>query len=824
MKSIIIDLKLARRMMRKNPFQTTVIIFVLALGIGANCAIFSYLNILLVKPLPYKETARLVSIFSRNEKYKNYMSLQTEQLPEIEKQNHVFEKMAYWSPQLFGALRNGRERVTLAIWQVSKDTLRGLDVKPTVGRVFLPEDYAPGGSLVVMLPYSLWQKEYGGSKDVLGKSLPVGKFSYTIAGVLPSGFCLPGLDCTAIANKSNMQQLIAPWRKENFMGGMIGFGGGKSLTSKSISNNLAWLKPGITPQQAQQEMSRIASGFRAQGMESARESSFYVNDLSGPAPKDLQGANESPLLLFLAIGLISIIICANVTNLLLAKALQREKEMAVRVVLGASRLRLIRQLLVESLLLGLLGGGAGILVAKWIYALIDFFGHNALDHAYRFNLDLTVLLYTLVLSLLTGVIFGLIPAWQVSRVHISNSLKESSSQISTSRSKRRLQKMLVFGEIAISMVLLVGAGLLVRSMIEIANVDYGIDTNNLITARLAFTEEEHIPAVEGKTDYYAHLLEHFEKLPGVTGVCLGEDSPLTFGTNLAGGAASVNGIELGPDATILGKPITPGYFNTLGAGLRRGREFTFADRLNAPLVAIINESMAERFWGTKDPIGSQIKIEAKHYTVVGVAPNIRESYARASIGNQMYYPLYQDALQTEYTLILKTGVKPESFIKNLKASLAAFDPRLTAVQITTLRQDLTAKIAEKQLSLLLANGMALLALVLSLSGLYASLSSFVTQHAREMGIRIAMGAEQRDILRMVLGQSLGLTAAGVGVGLAGSWAVTRLISHHLFHVTPTDPMTYAIVTIVFFVTVLAASYLPARRASRIDPIEVLRWE
>ncbi|HYG10021.1 MAG TPA: ABC transporter permease [Pyrinomonadaceae bacterium] len=805
------DLSYGLRMLLKNPGFTLVAVIALALGIGANSAIFSVVNTVLLRPLPYQDPERLVMVWEDDTKggyprdtpsAANYADWRD--------QNQVFEGMAAMANMSFNLTGTG-EPERLDGRRVSANLFPLLGVEPQLGRAFLPEEDQPGGNRVVVLSHGLWQRRFGSDANIKGKSLTLNGESYTVVGVMPPHFQFPSRD----------DELWVP----------IAF------TSEEAANRgrhylqvVARMKPGVTLEQAQAEMNTIAARLQQQYPAQNTGLGATVTSLHEHVVGDIKPAL---LVLLGAVGFVLLIACANVANLLLARAAVRQKEISIRVALGASRLRLIRQFLTESILLAALGGGVGLLLSLWGVSLLKAFIPENIAQARDISIDGRVLLFTLFVSLLTGLIFGLAPAAQASNFNLNETLKEGGRDSAAGSRGNRIRGLLVIAEVAVSLILLIGAGLLINSFMRLSSVDPGFRTDKLLTMQVELSELKY-PDHARRSAFYTELINRIEALPGVSSAAVTNWIPLvrqgdSIGFSIEGRPDPAPG--QGKRPTVVTRVTSPHYFQTMGIQLLQGRGFVEQDRVDAPAVAVINETMARRFWPDQDPIGKRITPGSPDspdpddwITIVGIARDVRQFELVADPKPQMYLTYAQAGFFAPRHLVVSTNVEPLGLASMVRKAVWEIDKDQPVSNIRTMEEVLSESIARQRFSMLLLGIFAAVALVLAAVGIYGVMSYSVAQRTREIGIRMALGARRSDVLKLTVGGGLKLVLIGVAIGLGAAFILTRVMSSLLFGVSATDPTTFIIISLVLIGVAVLASYIPARRATRVDPMVALRYE
>jgi putative ABC transport system permease protein len=803
------DLRYGVRTLVRNPGFTAIAVLALALGIGANSAIFSVVNTVLLQPLPYKDSDRLVMVWEDDTAggfpkdtpaVGNYIDWRD--------QNQVFEGMAAMANLSFNLTGIGDpEQIEGRL--VSANLFSLLGVQPQLGRTFLAEEDQPGRNNVVIMSHGLWQRRFNSNPDVIGKILTLNGQSAQVVGVMPPHFQFP----------TREDELWAP----------IAF------TPQQLTNRnrhylqvVARLKPGISLQQASAEMNTIAVRAQQQFPDSNNQLGVAIVTLREHLVGDIKPAL---FVLLAAVGFVLLIACANVANLLLARAAVRQKEIVIRVALGANRFRLVRQVLTESLLLAAVGGGLGLLLAVYGVSVLKSFIPENIAQAQTVAIDGKVLLFTFGVSMVTGLIFGLIPALQASNFNLNETLKEGGRDSGAGTRGNRIRSLLVIGEVAISLILLVGAGLLINSFLRLRGVDAGYRTDNLLTMRIVLPDlkyREHA----ARTAFYTDVINRVEALPGVQSASVVNWIPLVRqGDSIGFSIAGVPDAGPGQRPTVMTRVVDPKYLQTMSIPLLQGRNFESQDKLESPGVAIINETMARRFWPNQDPTGKRItpgrytSTDPNDWiTIIGVAKDVRQVDLAVEPKPQMYLTYIQADFFAPRHLIVKTSVEPKSLASVVRKTVWEVDKDQPVSNILTMDEVLSESIARQRFSMLLLGVFAAVALVLAAVGIYGVMSYSVAQRRNEIGIRMALGAQKSDVLKLTVGHGLKLVLIGVGCGLAGAFMLTRLMSSLLFGVRATDPTTFVAISVILVGVALLASYIPARRATKVDPLVALRYE
>ncbi len=801
MDTLLQDLRYAARSLRRSPGFTIIAALTLALGIGANAAIFSVVNGVLLRPLAYANPDRLVVVWGHKESIGN----ETASLPDFKdwrEQNTVFESMAAVAYTRFDVTGDGEpERVNAAL--TTANFFHVLGVAPEVGRAFNADEETSGRDRVVVLSHGFWERRFGSRPGVVGSTITLSGLPYTVVGVAPAGFRL-----------GNASDLWAPLRTDTTRGRRADF-----------LSVIARLEPGVSMEQAQAQMTTIGRALETQ----------YPETNTGWSPRlvsleeQVVGGARPALLVFMgAVGLVLLIACANVANLMLMRAASREREMAIRSALGAGSGRIVRQLLTECVLVSFVGGALGLLFAVWATSALGAVRGAPIPRLDESGIDGRVVAFTLLLSLVTGLLFGLAPALRLVHGRLRNSLREGARDSSAGIGVHQLRGALVLAEVALALVLLVAAGLLIRSFDKLSRVNPGFDSHSVISAQLVLPRVRYAEETR-QLAFYDQLVQSVQAMPGVRSVALASDAPLSGGGNyLSFEVAGRPPADAGTvqDAELL--VTNPAYFETLRVPLRAGRVFTTRDDDRATKVAVINAAMAKRYWPDGDPIGARVTLgdpsdSSSWRTIVGVVGDVRQNALSDEPYPQLFLPLAQTP-QRAMLLLARTSGNPSALAAPIRQAVSAGDRDLPVSDIRTLDDRLQLSVAQPRLSMVLVGTFALLALVLAAVGIYGVLSYTVTQRTRELGIRMALGAESSSVMRLVVGQAMAPAFIGVLLGLAGAWGATRLISSLLFGVSATDPITFIAVTLFLLTVALAASWIPARRATRVDPLIALRSE
>ncbi len=809
MKTLWQDVRYGARMLLKHPGFTVVAVLALALGIGANMAIFSVVNAVILRPLPYKDPERLVTILGTAPKLDiDVFPVSGPDFVDWRNQNHVFERLAAMEEASFNLTGAGGEAERVSSTSASAELFPLLGVNASLGRTFSNEEEAAGRNKVAVLSNGLWQRRFGANPALIGQTIMLSGEAYAVIGVMPPTFHFPEGD-----TDTNV------WVPLDVTAGETGKRGHRNLIV------VGRLKKGVTLQQAQTEMEGISQRLAAQYPGSNGDWDVKVSSLQALLTEDIEPAL---LVLFGAVGFVLLIACANVANLQLARAAARQKEIAIRLALGASRARLVRQFLTESVLLALMGGAVALLFALWgIDALVAALPEGV-PRAEQIGLDRSVLGFTLLISLVTGILLGLAPAWQGTKPDLTEGLKEGGKFLMGGARRNRVRSLLVIGEVALSLLLLIGAGLMMKSFYRLREVKPGVDPHNVVTMQINLPQTKYAKDYK-QANFFQEVLERISALPGV--VSAGATTNLPFIDD----SQSDFSIEGRPDAktpkdALIASydSVSPDYFRATGIPIVKGRDFTVQDRNGALPVAVISETMAHRFFGGEDPIGLHIRRGDSEdnkpwMTIIGIAGDVRRYGLAERLRPEIYYPYLQQP-QAAMSLVVRTAADPLSITPAVRHEVLAVDKDQPVYDIKTMDSLLAQSIASNRLSVWLLGLFAALALLLASIGIYGVIAYSVTQRTHEIGIRMALGASQRDVLKLVVGQGMILTLVGIAIGLVGAFALTRLMASLLFTVSATDPVTFAGISALLAFVALIACYIPARRAMQVDPMVALRHE
>lgn len=799
MNGLIQDMRYALRQLRKSPGFTLVAVLTLALGIGANTAIFSVVEGVLLRPLPYRDSDQLARVWSTSDRSSRDVSSYPD-FKDWADQNHSFQQMAAYRTQSFN-LSGGDHPERIGGLLITTRFLELLDVNPILGRSFSKDEYA-GPNHIVLLRAALWQSHFGGDPGVLGRSVKLDDESYTVIGVLPSSFDFPPDE-----SKGGVVLPLPPDMRR----------------THGFLYVLGRLNPDTTLLSAQADLDTLTRRF----------AELYKEDKGqGVSVQSLQASfvsNYRPALMILlgAVGLVLLITCANVANLFLGRASSRQREVAVRASLGAGRVRLMRQFLTESLVIGLAGGALGLVFAGWgVSVLVRLLTQSfSIRGTEAIGANLPVLAFAAAISIMTGLISGLLPALFASKVNLSEGLREGGRSVGTSRSHKRFRGALVVSEVALALLLLSCAGLLIRSLMLLTRVDSGVRTENVMAIDLSLTTAKYSHTAT-RAALFSQILERVVRLPDVQSAAVVADVPLTQNEDSIG--FSIEGVPDPParKPSVRFNIVGPGYFTTLGIPLTEGRDFADTDADGAPTVIVVNQAMVRRFWPNQNPIGRRITTDNKTWSsIVGVAGDVRQMGLRADSEPEVYLSYMQDPFQWPYlSLLVRAGSDPVKLFPSIQQAVWMVDKDQPLSNPITLDQVRSHSIAQPRIAALLLGLFAGAALLLAAVGLYGVVSYWVAERTHEIGVRMALGAGSFDVFVQVVGRGLLLALLGTALGLMGSLAATRALASFLFGIRSTDPLTFAAVALLLISVALGASYFPARRAARIDPVVALRYE
>jgi len=768
----------------------------LAIGIGANTAMFSVVNAVLLRPLPFPEPESLMLVEAKGPD-----NFAAPDFRDLATQNHSFSHLgAYFANATFN-LVGGSEPERVSGARISAGLLPTLGVQPLYGRNLTAEEDREGGAKVVLLGHAVWQRQFGADPNVVGRAISLDEQSYTVIGVLPP-------------------TLNFPSDKELFVPLALSARDLTSYFSPFFITITARLKPGVTRPQADAELATLIKP----GEKGPRFQRLRVMGLQEALLSD---ARTMMLMLLGAVGFVLLIACANLANLLLTAAARRHKEIAVRLSLGASRNRVVRQFLTESLLLAASGGVAGLLLAAGGMTLINALLPSTIPRNGEISVDGRVLAFTCALTVLAGLLFGTLPALRASQTALTEALKAGSPTLGGSFGAHRLRASLVVSQVALTVVLLTGAGLLIKSFVRLQQTRLGFRPERLLTARISLPRSVYATPQQ-RLSFADRLLEETRKQPGMQEAALTSFLPFATGNHMFGILMNGQKIEERrpgmPMANL--RAVSPDYFRVLGIPLRTGREFSSADHERAPLVAVINETMAKRYWPNANPIGQRINEtnnEANWREIVGIVGSVQHLARGEEPKPEMFVPLSQVPPES-LNVAVRTQVEQASFEATLRRSVTAIDANLPVFEVRTMEERLFESVAQPRFRTVLLGVFAALALVMAVIGLYAVMAVSVAQRTHELGIRVALGAQRRDVIGLILRQGIKLVSLGIVIGLAGAWALTRVLTTLLFEVKPTDPLTFVAVPVLLIAVAILACWLPARQAASVDPLTALRYE
>ncbi|HXW08705.1 MAG TPA: ABC transporter permease [Vicinamibacterales bacterium] len=807
------DLRVVLRRLTAEPGFSAMAIITLALGIGANTAIFSLIRTVLIRPLPYGDPARIVVIWNTREADSTTW-LSTQEVFSYANDSTAFEHVAAiyeTEANLTGGQEPERIRGAFVTWNLFET----LGVRPMLGRTFTEAEAQRDPAYTVLLSYGLWKRRFGGDPAIVGQSVQLNGNSHAVVGVMPESFRLP-LDY----RKDRPTEVWTPYAIDP---ADLGGWGDRSLVG------VGRLRPGATAASATSELAVIAGRWIRAGYV-ADQGDFRFSRSAVPVQEFVTGRVRTPLLILLGtVGLVLLIAVATVANLLLARADLRSRDLAIRSALGARRGRLVRQLLAESVLLGACGSSVGLAFAYAGIRIASILQPSSLPRVEGVQLDGIVLAFTAGLGIVAGLVFGLAPAVHLSRPDLASILHDGGRSGTASRTRRAVRKALVVAQMALSVVLVLGAGLLTRSLIELNRVDVGFDASHVLTAQIQLPPRDY-PRPDAVIAFYRNLAERLEGIPGVSSAGAIRILPLT--RTIGDWSITLEGRPYSPAENPNGdfQWVTPGYFTAMGLRLVRGRFPTNADREDAPMVVVINETMAARYWPGEDALGRRFHLGTKDQpwlTIVGIVADVRHNAIVEEPRAEMYLPHAQVSRETggiprAMAIVARTESNPLAMVDAVRRTIRTLDPNLPISDIRTMEQVMARALSEQRFMAVLLGAFATLALVLAAVGVYGTISLLVTERTREIGIRMALGAGREAILRMVLSEAVVLAAAGLAIGLAGGAALTRSLDNLLYGIAAHDPLTFAVIPVVLITVALIASFHPARRAARLDPIATLR--
>ncbi len=797
------DLRFGFRMLWKAPLFTGVAVLALALGIGTNTAIFSLINAYLLSPLPFAQPEQLVTIWQANQRRgTDHDPVSFPNFADIQQGNQVFARVAAYNLQQFTLTVNAAEPERVQGGKASADLFPLLDVQPLIGRTFLPEEDQRSGNPVVVLSHGLWQRGFGGTPNILGQVITLDGEAHTVVGIMPASFRFP------VQAPASLWVPLGPTANREARG----------MRSLQV---LARLKPGQTVERARADVNTIARRLQQEYPGTNAEWGLNVISLHEDVTKR---AKPALLLLFGVVGFVLLIACANVANLLLARAVARQKEIAIRIALGAGRVRLIRQLLTESMLLSLFSGAVGFVLALVGLNLL-LARAPEVNLGQRVGLDLNVLLFTLVASIVAAAIFGLLPALQTSKPDLNDSLKEGGRDSSGGFGGRlRLRSLLIVFEVALSLILLIGAGMMIKSFLNLQRVNPGFDASNVLVVPVALPQNKY-PEAAQRVLFFQQAVERIAALQTVESVGATNFLPLAGEDRVQ--SLNIEGRPLPPGEKLYAstRDVTPDYFRTMRIPIVSGRDFTRQDTADTMSVVLINETMAKRYFANEDPVGKRVSLvpgqSGPWLTIVGVVGDTRHTSLSIPPTVEAYGPHAQDPIGT-MNIVVRTSSDPSSLANVVRNELRAMDSSLPLLGMRTMDQTLKDSIAPVQASMTLLTLFAVLALLLAVMGIFAFISYAVTQRTHEIGVRMALGAQRHHVLTLIVSQGLRLVLAGIVLGLVGAFFLTRLMVNLLYGVSPLDLVTFAGVSLLLVLAALLATIIPAAKATKLDPVIALR--
>lgn len=811
------DLKYGARLLIKRPGFTAVAVLALALGIGANSAIFSVVNGVVLRALPYKDPDRLMMVWGRRPLIQAHAGMSEFPVSAADfidwrDQNQSFDEIAAFHSQPFNISGSGEPEFLGGV-RSSYNLFSLLGVEAQLGRTFLKDDDQPG-SRVVLISDGLWERRFGGDPNIIGQQIILNDQPYTVLGVLPRDFQFPRRgEIPAGFQFPRQADLYTPlaWTPNQM-----------ANRGRNFLAVVARLKPEFSMAQAQSEMKGISEHIKELNPQFNKNTEISIVSLHQQAVGKVRTAL---LVLLAAVAFVLLIACANVANLLLARAAARQKEIAIRTALGASRVRLIRQLLTESVLLSLVGGTLGLLLSLWGIDVLLAISPGNLPRVEGIRVDGRVLAFTFVVSLITGIVFGLAPAVQASKPDLNDALKEGGRASSVGHN--RFRGFLVVSEVALALVLLIGAGLMIRSFVSLLNVPAGLDSRNVLTVDVGLPRAKYTGPQQAA--FFQETIERVKSLPGVQSA--GAVYPLPLSGAEEGSNFSIEGREPAEGERFNAGPrwVSPGYFKVMGISLIAGRDLADQDSADAPRVLLINETMARRYWPNEDPIGRRIGFDyvtnekPNWRQIVGVVRDVKHTSLESASTPEMYIPFPQFP-SSFMTLVVRTEGDPLNYVSGVRSQVMSVDKNQPISNVHTMEQLLSNSVAERRFNMLLLGVFGVVALLLSAVGIYGVMSYAVEQRTHELGVRMALGAQTSHVLALVVREGMLLVLAGLGVGITAAFALTRLMSSLLYGVSATDPVTFAAIAVLLGAVALLACYVPARRATKVDPMVALRYE
>ena len=811
LRNLIPDLRVAFRMLRKKPAFAIAALLNLALGIGVNTAIFSVVNAVLLQPLPYTEPNQLVFIWdtARDKAEKLTYPVSSPNFRDWQENNNVFASMSAYSFDYFNLVGQDKPERLFAAY-VSPNFLTTLGVTPALGRSFSSSEEQ---SSEVIVSNSLWKRRFASNAQLVGQPLTINGRAYTVIGVLPPEFQIPRQVSLGVVAMDDVDLLVPISVLASTEPGTVNERGRHFLTA------VGRVKPGIGIEQAGSAMTAIASGLAQRYPEA--NANFTVHLV--PVHEQITGSIRPALLLLLgAVGLVLLIACSNVANLLLARYAGRQKEFAIRAALGARAGRLLQQLFTESLLLGLIGGGLGLLLAVAATRALVASNLSDIPRILETGVDARVLGFTLLISLLTSVLFALAPTLQYIRPNLNKTLKDGERSASTAPLSRRLRSVLVVTEMALALMLLVGAGLLIRSFSRILAVDMGFNPRNVLTAEMFLPPDKYSTPAQF-ISFHSSLMERLKNEAGVESAATVNILPLKGTRAVSIGVEGQPEPPPGQEVLISQRIVSPAYFNAMAIPLRQGRVFTEHDTADSPPVVVISQSLAQKFWGQENVVGKRVTMGPKASEIVGVVGDVKEASVEDATNPEVYLP-YRQYPWPVFTLVLRSSGDPKNLLGFIQRDVATIDKDQPIGKSAPMEEVLAEKLAQRRLNVLLLGVFGGVALLLALVGIYGVISYTVTQRKHELGLRMALGAQPHHILKLIVGQGMTLALIGIGIGLAGAFILSRYLTSMVYEISVTDPVTFVGSALLLVLAAFIACYLPARKALKVYPMDALRQD
>ena len=801
------DVRFSFRLFRKDLGLTLTVILILSVGIGATTAVFTVANALLLRPFPYRDPQQLVSLQVKDSTKDYDGTLLRYEL--LRDRAQSFESVAAWANDTFNLTGHG-EPAQVAVGRVSPNFFAVLGVQPRIGRSFAEEEGRPEGKPVVILSDALWRSRYGGDPSIVGQTIALDGTLHTVAGILPANVQFPFVGEADVWTPRYFELTLIPPQKLRQGVGYLGF--------------IARLRPGTSLTRADAELGVLNRQYREQNP-TAPDAGPDISMTAAPL-RDMVVANVHSKLwiLFGAVALVLLIACGNVASLLLSRGLARRKEIAVRTALGANRGEVLRQLLTESTMLAMLACVAGIALGWIATRALVAWGPSQLPQGMPVGMDLWVLLFTVLLSLLTGIAFGIFPALQLARVDLQTTLRQEGRGASGGHARTRINGSLVVGQVALSLVLLIAAGLLLRSYARLLRVDPGFDAHNVLTMNLSLPTVEYAKPAQ-QVDFFNEVVRRISEVPGVRSAAISATLPLTWKRITPMLPEGQPNVPLGQRPFIDIEAVSPQWFQVVRVPVRRGREFTETDNADAPKVLVVNETFARQFWPGQDAVGKHVVVGRwpQPAEVIGVAQDVRNKGLAQAPQPQVYIPFPQ-LPWSDMNLLVRTAVPPQTLVSAIRAQITAVDPDQPITSVQSVDDLMDSSRTQPRFLMLLLTAFSITALALAVVGIYGVLAYSVAQRWQELGIRMALGAERSDILRLVVRQGVMLAMFGVALGLVAALLTTRLMSSVLYKVGSHDLMTFALAPVLFLAVAVLTSYIPARRATTVDPTVALRQQ